>query len=222
MGAARKRPPVWAVWGLLPLAFGGGWYVHQWLGLELSLDSLRDWVRGQGTIAPFVYLGVLTFRQFLFLPSILLVTVGGLCFGVLWGTVLGSLGLFFSGVITFALGRGLGADWMRAKLGARYPGLDEKIEKFGPWVVFASMVYPAGPMTGVFWASGISTIRFGAFALAVAVGGIIRAFTYSFFGASLIDGLTPRFYLGAGLLTLLLVGPILVPSLRRRLGEFFS
>jgi uncharacterized membrane protein YdjX (TVP38/TMEM64 family) len=206
----------------LPLAFGGGWYVHQLLGLELSLDGLRDWVQAKGTVAPFVYLGVLTFRQFLFLPSFLLVTVGGLCFGLLWGTVLGALGLFLSGVITFGLGRGLGTDSLRAKFGIRYPGLEEKIERFGPWIVFAAMVYPGGPMTGVFWASGISTVRFGAFALAVATGGLIRAFTYSFFGASLVDGLTPRFYLGAGIMTLLLLGPLFVPSLRRRLREFFS
>ncbi|MEO2169187.1 MAG: hypothetical protein ABGY42_13935, partial [bacterium] len=59
-------------------------------------------------------------------------------------------------------------------------------------------------------------------ALAVATGGLVRAFTYSFFGASLVDGLTPRFYLGAGVMTLLLLGPLFVPSLRRRLREFFS
>lgn len=222
MSEATRRPPRWLVVLLVVAAFAGGWYLHQSLGLELSAEGLRDWVQQRGPLAPLVFVAVLTFRQFLLLPSMLVVSVGGLCFGVLWGTVLGSLGLFLSGLVTFAFGRGLGSEALRAKFRDKNARLAERVEQFGPWVVLAAMVYPGGPMTGVFWASGLSTVRFAGFALAVGSGAVVRAFTYSFFGASLVGGLTPRFWAGVAVLSVLFIGPLLVPSVRRRLREFFS
>lgn len=200
----------------------GGWYLQQSLGLELSAEGLRRWVEEQGPVAPVIFVLVVTFRQFLLLPSMLLVSVGGLCFGVLGGTILGSIGLFLSGVITFGLGRGLGGQSLQARFRAGNARLAERIEEFGPWVVLAAMVYPGGPMTGVFWAAGLSTVRFAPFALAVATGGIVRAFTYSFFGAALVDGLTGRFWGVLAAMVALFVVPLLFPRVRQGLREFFS
>ena len=216
----RALPP-WAVWGLLGVAFVGGYLIHTQLDLEISVKGLRAWVDAQGNIAPFLFVLVLTFRQFLLLPSILLCSVGGICFGLFWGTILGALGLFLSGVVTFGLGRGLGGEGLREKFRRRYPELERKVERFGPWIVFAAMAYPGGPMTGVFWASGLTTVPFAGFVLAVAVGSLIRAFTYSFFGASLADGLTPRFFIALGGLAVLFLAPLAFPSIRRWLKDAF-
>ena len=57
-------------------------------------------------------------------------------------------------------------------------------------MVLVVMVYPGGPMTAVFWASGVTTIAVLPYATAVLVGGVVRSFTYSFFGASLVAGLS--------------------------------
>ena len=213
--SVHRRVPRWAVVVVLGLAFLLGGWLHQSFDGSLSPSGLREWVRSWGNLGPVLFVLVLTFRQFLFLPSLLLVSVGGLCFGVFWGTLLGGLGLFLSGVITFSLGRGLGGDRVRRWVQAKFPDFDERLESVGPWLVFGVMVYPGGPMTGVFWASGLSAIPFAPFALAVALGGLVRAFTYSFFGASLSDGLTPEFYVAVAVMAAIFILPLCFPSVRR-------
>ena len=216
----RKRFPSWLVGIFLLAAFVLGYWLHHSFEGHLSPSGLRAWVQSWGTLAPVLYVVIVTFRQFLLLPSMLVVAVGGVCFGVLWGTTLGALGLFLSGVITFALGRGLGGERVRQWFQNKYPDWEARVETLGPWVVFATMVYPGGPMTGVFWASGLATVPFLPFALAVATGGVVRAFTYSFFGASLVDGITPRFIVVAVGLAAVFILPLCFPSVRRQLGKW--
>ena len=216
----RSRFPSWLVGIGLLAAFLLGYSLHRSFEGHLSPAGLRAWVQSWGSLAPVLYVVIVTFRQFLLLPSMLVVAVGGLCFGVLLGTVLGALGLFLSGVLTFALGRGLGGEGLRQRFQKKYPDFEARVETLGPWVVFGTMVYPGGPMTAVFWASGLATVPFLPFALAVATGGLVRAFTYSFFGASLVDGVTPQFLLVVGGLAAVFVLPLFFPSVRRQLGKW--
>src|SRR5690348_8328884 len=88
---------------LLSLSLVAGWAVRQQLGVELSTRSLQAVVTGMGWKAPALFLGLLTFRQFIFLPAIVILPVGGLCFGTTLGTVLGATGIVFSALITFTL-----------------------------------------------------------------------------------------------------------------------
>ena len=214
----KRRLPPWTVWSLIAAGFAFGYWLHGQFTFDLSLEGLREWIQSWGGWAPVLFVAVMTFRQFLFLPSLVVLSVGGLGFGVFWGTILGALGLFLSGMMTFALGRGLGGEGLRQRVRARYPEMEARIERLGPWLVLAVMVYPGGPMTAVFWASGVTTIGVLPFALAVLSGGVVRAFTYSFFGASLIEGLSVQFlWVSLGMVVICLL-PLCFSSVRQMLG----
>ena len=212
------RFPPWAVWGLIAVAFGIGYWVHGQFNFELSLDGLRGWIQSWGVWAPVLFVAVLTFRQFLFLPSLVLLSVGGFGFGLFWGTILGTLGLFLSGMLTFGLGRGLGGEGLRRKVRARYPEMEARIEKLGPWLVLVVMVYPGGPMTAVFWASGVTTIAVLPYATAVLVGGAVRSFTYSLFGAALIAGLSGYYLWIFAAMAAVFLLPLCFPRVRELIG----
>jgi uncharacterized membrane protein YdjX (TVP38/TMEM64 family) len=207
------RPLLVAV--LIVIAFVGGHALRVWHGVSLHPESLHGWIASGGWLAPATFVVLVTCRQFLLLPSMLLLSVGGVFFGTALGTLLGSVGVLLSGALTFALARGMSGENLRKKLAARFPSLDKRIDTAGPMLVWLATAYPAGPMTGAFWASGFSSMRWLPFLAAVAGGAVVRAFAYSFFGATLLEFGSSQFWVAAVLLTAAIVVPLAHPGLRR-------
>src|SRR4029450_12972691 len=157
------------------------------------------------------YVGMVTFRQFLFLPSAVVLPVGGLVFGMELGTVLGAVGIFASAVLKSSIARALGREWLRPYFGAAVDAFERHAATAGPLVVGLATAHPAGPMSPAYWGAGFAAIPGFAFLGAVLVTAPLRAFTYAFFGSTLLDPGTPRFWLA----TLLLAGAALAPLAHR-------
>lgn len=206
-----------AIVPLLAVAFVVGHVVRSHLGLELSPEALRAQVAGTGWRAPALYLGLVTFRQFLMLPAIVLLPVGGICFGAAFGTLLGASGIFFSGLITFGMARGIGADWLRGILPDRHSALVQHLERLGPPIVGLATAHPTGPMSAVFWGAGFSSMALLPFALAVALGGSVRALAFSFLGSALTDDGSLSLQVAAVLLGVVAIAPFAHPGVRRTL-----
>jgi uncharacterized membrane protein YdjX (TVP38/TMEM64 family) len=198
------------------LAFVGGRLVRAEMELELSPESIRVFVAGYGWVGPLVFLLALTFRNFLLLPSMVILPAGGLVFGALAGTLLGTAGIALSGLIKFAIARGVVRDTLRDRFGAAMRGVERRIEAAGPLVVGAVTAHPAGPMSAFHWGAGFSSIALLPFCIALGAGGLVRAGAYSIFGATLLEPGTPRFYLASALLAALALAPLVHPGLRRR------
>jgi uncharacterized membrane protein YdjX (TVP38/TMEM64 family) len=196
-------------------AFASGHAVRRSLGIELSTAALQSWVAGHGWAAPAIFLAVVSFRPLLLLPSALLLSVGGLCFGWGLGTALGALGILASGLMQFALARGVGHKQIQARLGERARSLQRRVERAGPLAVAAATAHPAGPLTWVAWAAGLSSLPILGYGAALALGGTVRSFIYAVFGATLVDIRSPHFVLASLLLMAAAVLPLLHPRVFR-------
>lgn len=185
-------------------------------GVELDAESLRAWVERQGWLAPFVLVLALTFRQFLLVPSQLLLVAGGLLFGGPVGAALGAVGFLGSALVLYGLAKGLAGEALRARLRRQLPILDRSADSLGPAVCFFTAAYPLGPMTGISFAAGLSSVPLVPYVLASATGGAVRSVTLSTFGATLSEvGSTP-FWIATVIVVAVTVGPLLHPGLRRR------
>jgi uncharacterized membrane protein YdjX (TVP38/TMEM64 family) len=170
--------------------FAAGSAVRDELGFSFSLEGLNDvrsWVAGLGWKGPAVFVGLVTFRAFLLLPSYVVLILGGLVFGALVGTLWGAIGLGCSALMQFAAARLLGDDWVRPRLGARHSALEERIRQLGPVPVFAVTALPAGPLTPVNIAAGLVGLAFWQFVIAVGAGAPIRAGLYSMLGVGVLS-----------------------------------
>jgi uncharacterized membrane protein YdjX (TVP38/TMEM64 family) len=202
---------------ILVVLFAGGLYARQHIDVEFSLDgleSLRTWVLGFGWLGPVIFVALVTFRTFLFVPSALALVLGGIAFGALMGTALGALGLVLSAVIQFAAARAFGDDWVRPRLGAHGREIEEHLNRAGPGLVAIATAHPAGPMTPFNLAAGLSSMPVLIFALAVTLAGPVRAGAYAVVGSSILEwgwltSLTVAVALGA--IALL---PLLHPGVR--------
>jgi uncharacterized membrane protein YdjX (TVP38/TMEM64 family) len=202
---------------LVAIAVAAGREVRQQAGFEPSVESIQAWVGALGWRGPAVFLGLVTFRLFLFLPSFVILTAGGLLFGVALGTLLGGAGVLASAILGFALARGIGSMWLRHHLMRRFGGDQAGVERAGPLLVAAATAHPVGPMSAFHWGAGLSGLSLWSFVVVVAVAGPMRAAILSVFGSTLADVGSWQFALATAALALLALTPLLHPGVRRRL-----
>lgn len=212
----RHRLPFLLLLLVVGLFVAGG-VVRGRLGIEFEANSIQQAISGLGWKAPAVFVALVVFRHFLLMPSVVVLSAGGVCFGTALGTTFGALGILLSAALKFGVGRGIGRDWLRPRYGQAMRALERRVETAGPFLVGLATAYPTGPMGPVHWASGFSTLAAFPFLVAVAVGAPLRAFAYSFFGSTLLAPGTPRFYVATLLLGIAALLPLAHPSVRRRL-----
>lgn len=211
----RRALPVIAVLALLAAVIAGQ-FLRSGLELELSVPALQARIASYGWKGPALYLVLVVFRQFLAIPAMLLLTASGICFGVILGGVLGTVGIVVSGIMKFSIARLVGRDVLQ-RWGGEFPQrLERRLGSLGPAAVAFTTAYPIGPLAPVHWAAGLAPISLGAFALALVISAPVRAFAYAFFGQNLVDVGSTEFWVATALLLATVAIPFLIPSVRAR------
>lgn len=202
---------------LVAALFAAGFGARRSLDLPISLAALEDlraWVLEFGWRAPAVFVGLVGFRSFLLLPSALLLVLGGLAFGAAAGTLFGAAGLVVSALIQFGFARALGNEWVRPRLGEQGRLIEARLRRAGPWAVALGTAHPAGPMSAVHLGAGLTGMSALTFAFTVLLAGPVRAGTYAWVGAVILDwGALQSALLGLALLLLALL-PLAHPRVR--------
>jgi uncharacterized membrane protein YdjX (TVP38/TMEM64 family) len=204
-----------AVAFLLVGLIGAGQAFRTSAGIDLSPESLRAWVEEIGPLAPLVFFGMVTFRSLLLLPSAVVLTAGGLLFGAPVGALVGGLGIVASALWCFGAARFMGREWVQSRIPSQLRPLEERAESIGPPLIGLATAHPMGVMTPLYFAAGLSRIRFAPFLAVCALAGPFRAGLYAWFGAQLVDFGSPRFWAATLLLLAVAVLPLLHPSVRR-------
>jgi len=211
-----KRTPLLAL-GFVALAFAIGATAHGRIGFIHSPESIQGWVGSLGWAAPLIYVALVVFRQFLLLPSAILLPVGGLCFGVVAGTALGTFGIFVSAVMTYLIAGCVGRESVEHWFGNRFRQLRGRLDRGGAVVVGVITAHPMGPMAWCHWGAGLSSIPLRTFAIAVAAGALLRSAAYALVGSTLLAPGSREFYLASSVLLAAILLPLAHPALRRRM-----
>lgn len=178
-----------------------------------SLEQMRLWVQGFGALGPSVYVGLVTFRAFLLLPSHVVLLAGGLAFGALGGTLWGAIGLTCAGLIQYAGARVFGDRW-QSSAGGRDGYWSRRAKRAGPTLVALATAHPAGPATPVNVGAGLAGIAALPFLLAVLLGAPFRAGAWATLGDAILSwGIWTSLGIAIGLGTLAGL-PLLSPRFR--------
>ena len=122
-----------------------------------------------GWVAPVAFLGLVTFRFFFLLPSVVVLTAGGVCFGTAIGGALGAVGVFATGLLQFVLLRTVKPEWLVRKLDGAGPAV-RALERGAPFAVALSTAIPPTPMTPIHCAAAFTPISLIAFSTVLFLG----------------------------------------------------
>jgi len=185
--------------------------------VEMSPTALRARIGALGWLAPLGFMTAAALRPFLLLPSWIIMSAGGLLFGVAGGVLWGSLGFTGGALFSFAVARGLGRDVVQSRLRGRVARIDGYLRRHGArWMALYTAI-PVTPLTPVHAAAGLSGMATLSFGFSVLVGFVPRIALYSFFGDSLAQGNLRRVVLAAVVLVIAVVAGALVA--RRYFGD---
>ena len=200
---------------LVAALLGAAAWLRGSLGLEASPEAVRDAVRSHGVVAPVVFVALLGLRVLVAIPSQVLLIGGGLCFGTVAGTVYGALGLLASGSLTYAITRLAVRDAVRRRVPESIlRALDRADSRTGALAVFAGTAYPVGPLSAYHAAAALTSMALPAFLGALLAGGAVRAASYAYFGAQIIDGDPATLAVAAAVLLAIAGLPLLHPRAR--------
>lgn len=212
----HKRRRIAALVALLAVVGAVAYWLRGLAPIEASADAVRGFVGGLGWWGPPAFVGLFAFRSVLVLPSVILLAAGGVCFGVLGGTVLGGLGLTFSAGLKWAIMQLAGRDRLRAALPVRLQRrLAMSDRPAGAGVLAIATAYPIGPAELLHTVAILAGIQIVPFLLAVACGSLVRAGSFSLFGEALADG--RGMVTAVVVLSAIAVLPLFAPSVRRAL-----
>lgn len=188
----------------LVLAFSGastGLQLSGWSGPD-RLQGLVESAGWAGAVMFVVGYAVLVLVPS---PASLLTILGGVLFGLWWGTLLAWAGALLGAAGGFFLGRRLGRPAVDRMLRGRLQHADQVLARHGLVAVLAVRLVPLFPFTPINYTSGLVGVRLRDYALGTAVGIVPGALAYSAVGAS---GADPRGIAvgGGGLLVLALLG----------------
>lgn len=152
------------------------------LNLEWNVNSIRAAVAQAETWGPLFYIALLMFRFAVLVPSSILLTGAGICFGPVAGTLYATVGLTLSALLKFGLANIVGRDFLLRQLSAKWCSAtavgDRRSTATGLAIICA---YPLGPNHVFQIAAILAGIPFSRYVIAVASGGALRSAAFAFF-----------------------------------------
>jgi uncharacterized membrane protein YdjX (TVP38/TMEM64 family) len=187
---------------LLLAAVAGLLFTAAALGMPHSPDGLRALVVPLGWAAPLAFVLLWAALTPALFPGTVLAAASGLLFGTAAGTVVSIAGGTLGSVLAFTIARRVARGAADDIGGARARRLRERIERRGFASVLLARLAPGVPVTLLNYAGGLSRLRLGTFAAAIAVGGAPRAFAYTALGGSFGDYGSPQALVAIALIAL--------------------
>jgi len=170
-------------------------------GFHLTPESFKALVISLGFWGPVIYTGIFIIRPLFLIPSIALFIAGGLAYGPVIGPLYASLGSLLGGTLGFWIARKMGHDYVKNRLKLGSELVDNT--RFSFSVVFLLSLIPVMPVTAINYGAGLSTMRYGNYISAHALGMIPRAFAYGFFGSTLLELGSAKFRVALMILVLM-------------------
>lgn len=186
---------------------------------KFNSENLQAFIQGFGPWAPLIYALIYIICAPIPILAIILSPLGGLLFGILWGSVLAILVATVSSLIPFTMSRRLGREWVESKLeGKKLEEIYKQSEgKNGFTFVMLMRLIPIFPWEIQSYIIGLTKVSVPTYIAATAVGIIPGTASLVILGDAIKDPTSWQFYTAIALNIIVMVGvPIINSQIQKR------
>lgn len=179
--------------------------------LITHFHHLQTLIRQSGALGWALYIALFIVATLCLIPGSILVMVGGVIFGPLWGTMLSLCAATTASALSFLLARWLGRDLLLKYAGhsATFQAIERGMARNGSDFLILTRLVPLFPYNIQNYAYGLTAIPFWSFTLISALTTLPGLFIYTLMASELVrEGITLGFVLKLSLAGLALFGII--------------
>lgn len=134
--------------------------VHGQGHFQAQLPTLLMSIKNLGWLAPATYIALFNLATVLCFPGSILTMMGGVLFGLFWGSLYVLIGAMFGAIFAFLAGRYLSRDWVGRQMGnyPKFQAIDEAVKKEGWKIVLLTRLSPIFPFNLLNFAFGITQV----------------------------------------------------------------
>jgi uncharacterized membrane protein YdjX (TVP38/TMEM64 family) len=189
-----------------------------------TAHSLGHFLKVAGFWAPLAYVVVFAVGVCMFVPYLLLTTVGAALFGVYWGFLYVVAGAMAGASASFWISRGLGREFVTLIVGDRFKPYLEGVERNGfATVLYLRLLYlPFAPLN---FAMGLTNVRFWDYFWGTGVAISLETFIFTLLIGTIKEAwiesnwyrlFSPQFGIALALFTVSLFIPKIISKLKQR------
>lgn len=134
---------------------------------------LQALIEHAGLWAPILYFVLYILATSLLLPSTPLNLTGGAIFGLWMGLLWSSLAAVLAAVVSFALTRTVGREYIAERMAGRVEMLDGEVRRGGKFYIFAVRLLPIVPHGLINYGAGLTSISFRDYLIGTVPGTIL-------------------------------------------------
>ena len=150
------------------------------------LRAFNVWIGDLGAAGMAVYAAFYVLATVLFVPGSVITIAAGFLFGLLWGTMVVSVGATTGGALAFLISRYVAREWVVAKAqrNEKFKAIDQAIGEQGGKIVFLLRLSPAIPFNLSNYLYGLTAVRFCPYLLASWLGTLPGTVLYVYLGVA--------------------------------------
>jgi uncharacterized membrane protein YdjX (TVP38/TMEM64 family) len=193
------------------------WYYFS-LYDEFNRENLEDFIRGFGPWAPLAYAAIYIISSPVPFLAPVISAVGGLLFGLVWGTLLVLVVATASAFVPFYLSRQLGREWVESKLeGKRLEEIYQQSEgSKGFTFILLMRLVPVLPWEVQNYVAGLTKVSPLTFIAGTMLGIIPGSFSLVFLGDAVTDPSSWQFFAAIALKIATALIPVVAIYVRSR------
>lgn len=155
-----------------------------WLPFLLDFERLSMTLTDLGPWSGLIFMGLHIFATVVGVPGVILTMVGGIYFGLFWGSLWSLFGATLGAIAAFGLARYWMHDWFNLRCGhhALLKSLNQMVSDRPLWLVLTIRFAPISPFNLLNFLLGLTKISLKSYTLGTFFGIIPGVIIYTWFG----------------------------------------
>lgn len=160
-------------------------YLFRYAGLSEALDThwMDAHVRSQGLLGVLTYVGLAAFLSAVGFPRQVICFMGGYAYGIILGSLLGTVGTALGCASAFIYSRLVGRSFIKRKFGSRIQKVDSFLSRSPFYMALTIRFFPIGSNVVTNVLAGVTSIPAMPFILGSALGYLPQNIVFALFGS---------------------------------------